>query len=191
MGPFSDTPHPPFVHWYTKYGRMTHRPEPVQSQSAARPASALSHVSCGTGGHLARVNNQSRSRLGRTYDSHRAGPDGYSLRVSMFPWASLPVAGDRMSIMSAVTALLRRPGLWAYMTRRAELSYFRERDVLLHSERMVVIDRLKPGAVMTESGSGCHRRIWMAPQPSRSHGHESDCRKCRLQADRLPNCRIR
>ena len=68
-----------------------------------------------------------------------------------------------MTITAALAAFFRRPGVWAYLTRRAELTYLRERDVLLHSERMAVIERLKPGAVLTEFGSGCYRRIWMAP----------------------------
>jgi hypothetical protein len=96
-----------------------------------------------------------------------------------------------MTITAALAAFFRRPGIWAYLTRRAELTYLRERDVLLHAERMAVIERLKPGAVMTESGSGCYRRIWMAPKPSRSRGCELGCRKCYLQADRLPHCRVR
>ena len=83
----------------------------------------------------------------------------------MFLSASLPVVGDPMTITAALAAFFRRPGIWAYLTRRAELTYLRERDTLLHSERMAVIERLKPGEVMTESGSGCYRRIWMAPKP--------------------------
>jgi hypothetical protein len=109
----------------------------------------------------------------------------------MFLSASLPVVGDPMTITAALAAFFRRPGIWAYLTRRAELTYLRERDTLLHSERMAVIERLKPGEVMTESGSGCYRGIWMAPKPPRSRGCQSGSRKCRVQADRLPHCRAR
>ena len=67
-----------------------------------------------------------------------------------------------MTITAALAAFFRRPGIWAYLTRRAELTYLRERDALLHSERMAVIERLKPGAGTGVWIRGCYRRIWMA-----------------------------
>ena len=58
-----------------------------------------------------------------------------------------------------------RPGIWAYLARRAELTYLRECDRLLHSQRMAVVERLKPGAVMTE--------FWIRVLPENLDGAET------------------
>jgi hypothetical protein len=156
---------------------------------AARPAYALSHVSCRTGGRRPYLHPSRRSQHGPPKYSLPAA-SGVDAPTSVSFAKSPAEGGGPMGVAGFLAGLFRGPGLWGYLTKRAELKYLKEHDGSHHIETMSLIERLTPGAVFRESSSDGWREVRIPPQPCRPIPKRTCCHLPGVHSSRVPHCRI-